>query len=169
MQGGFGQVLEVVKRDCGKRYAMKVMHKEMMRRCLGSSWRKKIWLEKDLMASLSHPMLVNLLYAFQNQVSERGGRRGGGEAQGWSGLRCCVCGPPGRPHATCLPPPPITPTPSTPPTQARACDISSLCPPQEFLVLVMDLVPAGDLSEFVLTKKRLNADQARQRPSHAHP
>ena len=24
-QGGFGQVLEVVKRDCGKRYAMKVM------------------------------------------------------------------------------------------------------------------------------------------------
>mmetsp|Transcript_13813 Transcript_13813/g.42046 ORF Transcript_13813/g.42046 Transcript_13813/m.42046 type:complete len:1038 (+) Transcript_13813:202-3315(+) len=97
-QGGFGQVLEVVKRDCGKRYAMKVMHKEMMRRCLGSSWRKKIWLEKDLMASLSHPLLVNLLYAFQNQ---------------------------------------------------------------EFLVLVMDLVPAGDLSEFVLTKKRLNADQVR--------
>jgi hypothetical protein len=35
--------------------------------------------------------------------------------------------------------------------------------PQEFLVLVMDLVPAGDLSEFVLTKKRLNADQARGR------
>ena len=24
-EGGFGQVLEVVKRDCGKRYAMKVM------------------------------------------------------------------------------------------------------------------------------------------------
>jgi serine/threonine protein kinase len=69
LQGGFGQVLEVVKRDCGKRYAMKVMHKEMMRRCLGSSWRKKIWLEKDLMASLSHPLLVNLLYAFQNQAS----------------------------------------------------------------------------------------------------
>jgi serine/threonine protein kinase len=77
---------------------MKVMHKEMMRRCLGSSWRKKIWLEKDLMASLSHPFLVNLLYAFQNQ---------------------------------------------------------------EFLVLVMDLVAAGDLSEFVLTKKRLTADQVR--------
>ena len=46
-QGGFGQVLEVTKRDCGKRYAMKVMHKEMMRRCLGSQWRKKIWLEKE--------------------------------------------------------------------------------------------------------------------------
>ena len=67
-EGGFGQVLEVVKRDCGKHYAMKVMHKEMMRRCLGSSWRKKIWLEKDLMACLSHPFLVNLSYAFQNQA-----------------------------------------------------------------------------------------------------
>ena len=88
-QGGFGQVLEVVKRDCGKHYAMKVMHKEMMRRCLGSSWRKKIWLEKDLMQSLCHPFLVNLLYSFQNQ---------------------------------------------------------------EFLVLVMDLVPAGDLSEFLASK-----------------
>ena len=95
-QGGFGQVLEVVKRDCGKHYAMKVMHKEMMRRCLGSSWRKKIHLEKDLMACLNHPFLVNLSYAFQNT---------------------------------------------------------------EFLVLVMDLVPAGDLSEFVLTKKRLTPAQ----------
>ena len=75
-----------------------VMHKEMMRRCLGSSWRKKIALEKDLMASLNHPFLVNLAYAFQNT---------------------------------------------------------------EFLVLVMDLVPAGDLSEFVLTKKRLTPDQVR--------
>ena len=91
-----GQVVEVVKRDCGKHYAMKVMHKEMMRRCLGSSWRKKINLEKDLMASLNHPFLVNLSYAFQNT---------------------------------------------------------------EFLVLVMDLVPAGDLSEFVLTKKRLTPAQ----------
>ena len=97
-QGGFGQVLEVVKRDCGKHYAMKVMHKEMMRRCLGSSWRKKIALEKDLMACLNHPFLVNLAYSFQNT---------------------------------------------------------------EFLVLVMDLVPAGDLSEFVLTKKRLTPDQVR--------
>ena len=97
-QGGFGQVLEVVKRDCGKHYAMKVMHKEMMRRCLGSSWRKKIHLEKDLMACLNHPFLVNLSYAFQNT---------------------------------------------------------------EFLVLVMDLVPAGDLSEFVLTKKRLTAEQVK--------
>jgi len=50
------------------------------------------------MASLNHPFLVNLSYAFQNT---------------------------------------------------------------EFLVLVMDLVPAGDLSEFVLTKKRLTAEQTK--------
>ena len=100
-EGGFGQVLEVVKRDCGKHYAMKVMHKDLMRKVFASTWRHKIWLEKDLMASLHHPFLVNLSYAFQNP---------------------------------------------------------------QFLVLVMDLVPGGDLSEFVLTKKRLTPDQARSLP-----
>ena len=95
-EGGFGQVLEVVKRDCGKHYAMKVMHKDMMRNAFGGHWRTKILLEKDLMASLHHPFLVNLSYAFQNP---------------------------------------------------------------DFLVLIMDLVPGGDLSEYVLTKKRLTAAQ----------
>ncbi|KAJ1618121.1 kinase-like domain-containing protein [Pavlovales sp. CCMP2436] len=42
------------------------MHKEMMRRSLGSSWQRKIGLERDLLASLDHPFLVNLKYAFQN-------------------------------------------------------------------------------------------------------
>merc|ERR1719473_2144258 len=31
----------------------------------------------------------------------------------------------------------------------------------DFLCLVMDLVPSGDLSEFVLTPRRLTAEQAR--------
>ena len=35
-EGGFGQVIEVVKRDCGVRYAMKVMQKEAMKHNLGS-------------------------------------------------------------------------------------------------------------------------------------
>ena len=30
-EGGFGQVIEVVKRDCGVRYAMKVMMKDAMK------------------------------------------------------------------------------------------------------------------------------------------
>lgn len=97
-EGGFGQVIEVVKRDCGVRYAMKVMMKESMKQNLGSSWRKKIALEQHLLAILSHPFMVNLKYAFQNI---------------------------------------------------------------EFLCLVMDLVPSGDLSEFVLTSKRLTAEQSR--------
>ena len=42
------------------------MHKEMMRRCLGSSWRKKIAIEQQLLAALEHPFMVNLKYAFQN-------------------------------------------------------------------------------------------------------
>jgi len=98
-EGGFGQVIEVVKRDCGLHYAMKVMQKEMMKQNLGSSWRKKIALEQQIMSILHHPFLVNLKYAFQNS---------------------------------------------------------------EFLILVMDLVASGDLSEFVLSKtKRLTAEQTR--------
>jgi beta-adrenergic-receptor kinase len=95
-EGGFGQVIDVVKRDCGVHYAMKVMQKEAMKQNLGSSWRKKIAMEQQLMAALEHPFMVNLKYAFQNP---------------------------------------------------------------EFLILVMDLVQSGDLSEFVLTKKRLTAPQ----------
>ena len=97
-EGGFGQVIDVVKRDCGAHYAMKVMSKDSMRQNLGSSWRKKIASEQSIMASLHHPFLVNLKYAFQNM---------------------------------------------------------------EYLILVMDLVPSGDLSEFVLTKKRLTAAQVK--------
>jgi len=87
----------VIKRDCGVHYAMKVMQKEAMKQNLGSSWRKKIALEAYLLASLSHPFMVNLKYAFQNP---------------------------------------------------------------DFLCLVMDLVSSGDLSEFVLTAKRLTSEQS---------
>jgi len=97
-EGGFGQVIDVIKRDCGVHYAMKVMQKEVMKQNLGSSWRKKIASEQQIMSVLQHPFLVNLKYAFQNA---------------------------------------------------------------EFLILVMDLVPSGDLSEFVLTKRRLRPEQVR--------
>jgi len=97
-EGGFGQVIEVVKRDCGVRYAMKVMQKEAMKQALGITWRKKIAMEANILSALQHPFMVNLKYAFQNP---------------------------------------------------------------EFLCLVMDLVPSGDLSEFVLTPRRLTPEQAR--------
>ena len=97
-EGGFGQVIEVVKRDCGVRYAMKVMQKESMKQALGVTWRKKIAMEANILSSLLHPFMVNLYYAFQNS---------------------------------------------------------------DFLCLVMDLVPSGDLSEFVLTPKRLTPEQTK--------
>ena len=97
-EGGFGQVIEVVKRDCGVRYAMKVMQKDAMKQALGATWRKKIAMEANLLGALQHPFMVNLKYAFQNP---------------------------------------------------------------EFLCLVMDLVASGDLSEFVLTPRRLTAEQSR--------
>jgi len=97
-EGGFGQVIDVVKRDCGCHYAMKVMQKEMMKQNLGSSWRKKIASEQQIMTQLHHPFMVNLKYSFQNS---------------------------------------------------------------DFLILVMDLISSGDLSEFVLTKKRLAAEQVK--------
>jgi len=97
-EGGFGQVIEVVKRDCGVRYAMKVMQKDAMKQALGVTWRKKIAMEANILGSLQHPFMVNLSYAFQNS---------------------------------------------------------------DFLCLVMDLVPSGDLSEFVLTPRRLTPDQSK--------
>ena len=73
-EGGFGQVLEVVKRDCGKRFAMKVQRKAGLIASLadpeanatGAPWQEVALLEKTLQASLFHPLLVNLCYAFQN-------------------------------------------------------------------------------------------------------
>jgi len=66
-EGGFGQVLEVVKRDCGKVYAMKVMRKvEIMSAFVNENWRQVVLLEQRLQASLHHPLLVNLAYSFQN-------------------------------------------------------------------------------------------------------
>ena len=69
-QGGFGQVLEVVKRDCGKRYAMKVQRKAQLISSLegaglDKSWQEVVLTERDLQANLFHPLLVNLAYAFQ--------------------------------------------------------------------------------------------------------
>ena len=65
-EGAFGKVLEVVKRDCGKRYAMKVMKKSAMVDVFGEDWEKLVMVEQKLMCSLHHPLLINLAYAFQN-------------------------------------------------------------------------------------------------------
>jgi len=98
-EGGFGQVLEVVKRDSGKHYAMKIMKKnELISAFKADKWKETILLEKTLQGGLHHPLLVNLAYAFQNV---------------------------------------------------------------QFLVLVMDACPGGDLSVFALTSERLTPPQVR--------
>ena len=65
-EGAFGQVLEVVKRDCGKRYAMKVMAKDRCSQTFGEGWESICLEERKLMATLHHPLLINLAYAYQN-------------------------------------------------------------------------------------------------------
>jgi serine/threonine protein kinase len=67
-EGGFGQVLEVVKRDCGKVYAMKVMKKSELKGGFGqgADWREIVLLEKQLHAKMHHALVVNLAYSFQN-------------------------------------------------------------------------------------------------------
>ena len=64
--GAFGQVYEVVKRDCGVRYAMKVMSKEATIGYFGEEyWSAIVMSERDALAVLHHPLLINLAYAFQ--------------------------------------------------------------------------------------------------------
>ena len=64
--GAFGQVVEVVKRDCGKRYAMKIMRKQGCQDVFGDDWAEIVLTERKLMADMHHPLLINLAYAFQN-------------------------------------------------------------------------------------------------------
>uniref|UniRef100_A0A7S3BPB6 cGMP-dependent protein kinase n=1 Tax=Haptolina ericina TaxID=156174 RepID=A0A7S3BPB6_9EUKA len=98
-EGGFGQVLEVVKRDSGKHYAMKIMKKhELISAFKADIWKETVLLERRLQGNLHHPLLVNLAYSFQNI---------------------------------------------------------------QYLVLVMDACPGGDLSVFALTSERLTPPQVK--------
>ena len=65
-KGAFGHVLEVTKRDCGKRYAMKVMSKGHLIERFGELWEAVAMVERAVMGKLHHPLLINLAYAFQN-------------------------------------------------------------------------------------------------------
>ena len=66
-KGGFGDVVEVIKRDCGKRYAMKVMSKSRLVEAFGEDlWDLVVMKECEILIKLHHPLLNNLAYAFQN-------------------------------------------------------------------------------------------------------
>jgi serine/threonine protein kinase len=67
-QGSFGLVFEMTKRDCGKRYASKVMGKPVLAERFGDGWWEVIvQTERNILAALNHPLLINLAYTFQNK------------------------------------------------------------------------------------------------------
>jgi serine/threonine protein kinase len=63
-EGGFGFVLHCKKKSTGKHYAMKIQTKLGLLECYHDE-PSKVLLEKDAFASLQHPFIVNLYYAFQ--------------------------------------------------------------------------------------------------------
>jgi serine/threonine protein kinase len=63
-EGGFGFVLHCKKKSTGKHYAMKIQTKQGLLECYHDE-PSKVLLEKDAFASLQHPFIVNLYYAFQ--------------------------------------------------------------------------------------------------------
>jgi len=65
-RGSFGEVVEVVKRDCGQMYAMKVQRKELLQNMFGEVWEQIVMTERTLLVNLRHPLLINLAYAFQS-------------------------------------------------------------------------------------------------------
>ena len=65
-RGSFGEVVEVVKRDCGQMYAMKVQRKELLQQMFGEVWEHVVMTERNLLVNLRHPLLINLAYAFQS-------------------------------------------------------------------------------------------------------
>lgn len=64
-EGGFGFVVHCRKKSTGKHYAMKIQTKVGMLDCYRDDpWKAN--LEKEAFASLQHPFIVNLFYAFQS-------------------------------------------------------------------------------------------------------
>jgi hypothetical protein len=63
-EGGFGFVVHCRKKSTGKHYAMKIQTKIGLLDSFKDD-TSKVNLEKDVIASLQHPFIVNLYYAFQ--------------------------------------------------------------------------------------------------------
>eukprot|EP00002_Diphylleia_rotans_P007484 TRINITY_DN1702_c0_g1_i1.p1 TRINITY_DN1702_c0_g1~~TRINITY_DN1702_c0_g1_i1.p1 ORF type:complete len:456 (+),score=85.60 TRINITY_DN1702_c0_g1_i1:55-1422(+) len=61
-RGGFGKVFQVVKKDTGRVYAMKAIKKEEV---ISRNEIDHTMAEKNILASINHPFIVNLRYAFQ--------------------------------------------------------------------------------------------------------
>ena len=63
-KGGFGKVWKVVEKKTSKIYAMKEMLKAKI---ISKKSVNSVMNEKRLLEKLKHPLLVNMIYAFQNK------------------------------------------------------------------------------------------------------
>ena len=63
-EGGFGFVVHCKKKSTGQHYAMKLQTKVGLLDCYREDYHK-VSMERDAFASLQHPFIVNLYYAFQ--------------------------------------------------------------------------------------------------------
>jgi serine/threonine protein kinase len=65
-KGSFGTVFLVRKRDSRKIYAMKVLHKDKLQKTKQITHTKT---EREIMEKITHPFIVKLQYAFQNEAN----------------------------------------------------------------------------------------------------
>ena len=56
----------MVKRDCGKSYAMKAIDKKKLSNEFGDGWKEALTAEKAFLTQLSHPLVMHVAYCFQN-------------------------------------------------------------------------------------------------------
>jgi serine/threonine protein kinase len=61
LQGGFGKVYQVKRKETGKVYAMKCMRKD----CVIKENLRGTKAERSILSSLRHPYIVNMYFAFQ--------------------------------------------------------------------------------------------------------
>ena len=62
-KGGFGKVWKVIMKKTGKLYALKQMSKAKI---IDKKSERSIKYERDLLAKINHPFIVNMHYAFQD-------------------------------------------------------------------------------------------------------
>jgi serum/glucocorticoid-regulated kinase 2 len=64
-RGSFGKVLQVKKKDNGKIYAMKILNKKHL---IARKQVAHTKTERKVLQSITHPFIVNLIYAFQTDA-----------------------------------------------------------------------------------------------------
>ena len=155
-QGGFGQVLEVVKRDCGKIYAMKVMPRRVQCACAGAAPPDR-WVGMPPFATShcpppspsEHPgstvarACVRMCALAPAQVMKKADLMGAFAAEDWREI--------------CL----LEQTLHKSLHHPLIVNLAYSFQNAGYLVLVMDTCPGGDLAPFALTDEKLTPRQVR--------